>query len=87
MTKFGQGRINNPNTPLNANLDNLWALVTKTISHPLHLSTIPLLGILSGKFFASSAILEGENLLKKNDPTAVDLRRRSALSIEALIPY
>ena len=25
----------NPNTRLNANLDNLWALVTKTIGHPL----------------------------------------------------
>ena len=36
MTKFGQGSINNPNTPLNDNLNKLWALVTKTIGHPLH---------------------------------------------------
>ena len=34
--QIGQGRINNPNTPLNYNLYNLWALVTNTIGHPLH---------------------------------------------------
>ena len=33
--QIGQGRIIILTPPLNDNLDNLWALVTKTIGHPL----------------------------------------------------
>ena len=36
MTKLGKGELIILKTPLNANLENLWALVTKTIGHPLH---------------------------------------------------
>ena len=38
--QIGQGRIIIITPPLNANLDNLWALVTKTIGHPLQLSRV-----------------------------------------------
>ena len=37
IDQIGQGRITILTPPLNANLDNLWALVTKTIGHPLQL--------------------------------------------------
>ena len=33
--QIGQGSIIILTPPLNANLDNLWAMVTKTIGHPL----------------------------------------------------
>ena len=36
MTKLDKGGLIILTPPLNANLDNLWALVTKTIGHPLH---------------------------------------------------
>ena len=35
MTKLDKGGLIILTPPLNANLDNLWALVTKTIGHPL----------------------------------------------------
>ena len=38
--QIGKGRIINLTPPLNANLENLWALVTKTIGHPLRLSRV-----------------------------------------------
>ena len=40
IDQIGQGRIIILAPPLNANLDNLWALVTKTIGHPLQLKQI-----------------------------------------------
>ena len=36
MTKLDNGGLIILAPPLNANLDNMWALVTKTIGHPLH---------------------------------------------------
>ena len=37
IEKIGQGRIIILTPPMNANLENMWALVTKTIGHPLQL--------------------------------------------------
>ena len=37
IDQIGHGRIIILTPPMNANLDNLWALVTKTIGHPLKL--------------------------------------------------
>ena len=40
MTKLDKGGLIILTPPLNANLDNLWALVTKTIGYPLQLSRV-----------------------------------------------
>ena len=40
MTKLDKGGLIILTHPLNANLNNLWALVTKTIGHPLKLSRL-----------------------------------------------
>ena len=37
IDQFGQGKIIIPTPRMNANLDNLLDLVTKTIDHPLYL--------------------------------------------------